>query len=69
MNMPSAPDGYVRAVFQSILNALQRADVENHKRGRDIEVGVARVILTSPDGTRRALEMDNAGVITTTGPL
>ena len=45
---------------------IERADRENHKRGRDIEVGVGRVILTSPNGTRYSVEVDNAGTLSTT---
>jgi hypothetical protein len=44
---------------------LEQADSENHKRGRDIEVGQARVILTSPNGTRYALVVSNAGALST----
>lgn len=40
---------------------IEQADSGNHKRGRDVEIGDARLILTSPDGTRYAVEVDNAG--------
>lgn len=45
---------------------LERADAENHKRGRDIEVAPARLILTSPDGTRWTITVDNTGTIAAT---
>jgi hypothetical protein len=44
--------------------ALERADNANHKRNADIEVGAARLILTSPNGTRYALTVSNVGALT-----
>lgn len=44
---------------------LEKADALNHKRNRDIEVGQARLILTSPNGTRYSVEVDNAGNLST----
>jgi hypothetical protein len=44
--------------------ALERADNANHKRNSDVEIGAARLILTSPNGTRYALAVSNAGVLT-----
>jgi len=40
---------------------IEGADRGNHKRGQNVEIGDARLILTSPDGTRYAVEVDNAG--------
>ena len=45
---------------------IELADRENHKRGRDIEVEPGRLILTSPDGTRWNITVDNAGSISAT---
>lgn len=44
---------------------IENANRENHKRGRDVEVGRGRVILTSPGGVRYALSVDDAGALTT----
>lgn len=60
MNLPSGDDKAARLERNRIIEAEDR---RNHKRGRDIEVGVGRVILTSPDGTRWAVEVDNSGVL------
>jgi hypothetical protein len=47
--------------------ALETADDENHKKGRDIEVGAqCRVTLTSPSGLRFWLAVDDAGALTVT---
>ena len=44
---------------------IERADLENHKRDQDIEVGTASVILTSANGTRYKLVVSDAGVLST----
>jgi hypothetical protein len=43
---------------------LERADGQNHKRGQDVEIGAARVILTADNGTRWALKASNTGTLT-----
>lgn len=45
---------------------LEAADRENHKRGRDVEIGEGRLILTSPDGTRFDITVSNAGALVVT---
>lgn len=42
---------------------IEQADAENHKRNRDVEVGIGRLILTSDDGTRYELELANDGYV------
>ena len=44
---------------------LQREDLRNRKKGEDIDMATGRLILTSPDGTRFALTIDNAGILST----
>lgn len=46
--------------------SIESADRANLKRNQDIEMGAARIILTSPDGTRYAITVDNSGVLSTT---
>ena len=45
---------------------IEQADIMNYKRDRDVEMSNNRLILTSPNGSRYALTVDNAGVIGTT---
>ena len=47
--------------------ALEQADSQNHKRGRDLEVGAQgeRLILTSSGGTRYQILVSDAGVLST----
>ncbi len=61
MNLPAAPAEYDRAEEARLREALRRADGENHKRGRDVEVGAARLVLTAPNGARWVLSVSNAG--------
>jgi hypothetical protein len=42
---------------------IERADDANHKRNEDIEVGAARLILKSPNGTRYSITVNNSGAI------
>ena len=63
MRLPVAPPQYNRQKAQTANGIIERADSQNHKRNRDIEVGVARIILTSPDGTRYALTVANDGTV------
>lgn len=44
---------------------IEDADRNNQKRGQDMEVAPGRLILTSPDGTRYALTVSNAGALGT----
>ena len=66
MRLRQPRQAYSRDVAVDINGQIERADRENHKRGRDIEVGVGRLILTSPNGTRYSVTVDNAGNLTTT---
>lgn len=45
--------------------ALAQADAENLKRGQDIELGRAAVVLTSPDGSRFRVVVDDNGTLST----
>lgn len=65
MILPIPPVRYESTDQSRLREELRRADAENHKRGRDVEIGAGRVILTSPNGTRYALTVDNAGVLGT----
>jgi hypothetical protein len=42
---------------------IERADDASHKRNEDIEVGNARLILKSPNGTRYSITVNNSGAI------
>jgi predicted RecB family endonuclease len=61
MKLPVTPQVYRPIHEQRRSQLIEAADRGNHKRGQDVEIGEARLILTSPDGTRYAIEVDNAG--------
>ncbi len=62
MNLPPPPAAYDRNDQTAARRELERADGKNQKRGQDIEVGSARLILTAPDGSRWAFTVDNTGM-------
>lgn len=68
MRLQQAPDAYSARSEQEMRNALQRADDENHKKGRHIDMGGSDfyIIMTSPNGTRYSVTVSNAGALVVT---
>jgi len=66
VKLPSAAQDYDLRDQAQLRNLLERADVQNMKRGQDIEVSSAKLILTSPNGTRYSVTVDNSGNLSTT---
>lgn len=66
MKLPASRLTYTQVDDQTARSVLERADAENHKRNRDIEVSPGRLIIKSPNGTRYIIEVSNAGVISAT---
>ena len=66
MKLPFPKGGYSPRDEVERNRQIEMADMQNHKRGRDVEVGPGRLILTSPDGTRWSITVDNAGTISAT---
>lgn len=66
MKLPASRLTYTQVDDQTARSVLERADAENHKRNRDIEVSPGRLIIKSPNGTRYTIEVSNAGVISAT---
>ncbi len=63
MKLPRPSESY-DAMDESITRAaIERADDENLKRGRDLEVHPARIILRSPNGSRWAITVSNTGTL------
>lgn len=53
--------------FEDLFLELVREDERNRKVGQDVRLLVGeRIILKSPDGSRWAIEVDNAGALSTT---
>jgi len=66
VRLPPATNSYDSSNEQTARALLERADDENHKKNRDLEVSPGRLILKSPDGTRWSITVDNAGVVAAT---
>lgn len=70
MSLPTPPKNY-DALDQSITRGeIERLDGQNHKKGRDIEVGAGKRIIETDTvtGARYAIVVTN-GVLTLNGPL
>ncbi len=65
MRLPTPPPDYSVADQARLRFALESADAQNLKQGYDVEMSAGRVILTSANGTRYALVVSNAGVLST----
>ena len=61
MRLPNAGIKYHRNDVQRAHSEIERADSENFKRRQDVEIGDARLILKSPNGTRYSVTVDNSG--------
>ena len=66
MRLPSPPAMF-QTSYQSALNVqIEQADDLNHKKLQDVEVGEARLILRSPNGSRFSVTVDNSGNLSAT---
>jgi hypothetical protein len=66
MNLPSPTPQYSEKDQAQTRNILELEDKNNHKRNRDVEIGTSRLILTSSNGTRYKITVDNSGNISAT---
>jgi hypothetical protein len=70
--LPIPQDIWSRDYQQRLNSELERADLENRKTGRDIELSLGdgvrreRLVLRSPDGTRWEITVDNSGNLAAT---
>lgn len=61
MRLPLPAQGYSPRHESERNRVIEQADTQNHKRNRDVEIGQARLILTSDDGTRYEIDVSNDG--------
>lgn len=66
MKLPIPQAQYSRLSEIERNRQIEMADAQSHKRNRDVEIGAARLILTSPNGARWSITVDNAGTLTAT---
>ena len=60
-----APVSYIQTDWQQILSEIERQLMRRQRLGSDYEIGEGRLILTSPNGTRYEVVVDNAGTLAT----
>lgn len=65
MKLPMPPASYRRDIEIERNRQLEIADMENLKANRDVDPGLGRIILTSPNGTRYAITVSNTGTLST----
>lgn len=63
--LPPTPEDYDAQRERERNLLLEQEDRRNLKRGTDVEVDRARLILRSPNGTRWQVEVDDTGALST----
>ena len=63
MRLPSAQPKYNQDIQAKLLQQIETEDAQNHKRGRDVEISPARLIIKSPNGSRWSITVSNAGTL------
>jgi hypothetical protein len=63
MKLPAPPSRYDPSREADRNRLLEQADLQNHKRGRDLFVAPGRVVIVSPDGTAWALTVSDTGTV------
>ena len=61
MILPNPSNDYSGPQLREAFATIEQEDQLNHKRLQDVEVGDARLILKSPNGTRYSITVDNSG--------
>ena len=66
MRLPDATGEYSQQQEQQKNLLLEQADTLNVKKFQDIEIGDAKLVLKSPNGSRFSVTVDNAGNLAAT---
>jgi hypothetical protein len=66
MKLPRPPARYDARFAESQSAEIERELQRSHKKNENIELGATAIIMTSPNGTRYKLTVDNSGVLGTT---
>tara|TARA_R110000765_G_scaffold2994_2_gene9419 strand:- start:4068 stop:4274 length:207 start_codon:yes stop_codon:yes gene_type:complete len=61
MILPTPSQSYDSMIQSEINRAIELGDSQNLKKDGDLEIGNGRIILTSANGTRYKLTVDNSG--------
>ncbi len=66
MRLPDATVEYSQQQEQQKNLLLEQADTLNVKKFQDIEIGDAKLVLKSPNGSRFSITVDNSGNLAAT---
>jgi hypothetical protein len=66
MRLPEVPNSYLSSRERERNRTLEREDRRNRKVEQDVDIGEARLVITSPDGTRFSITVSNGGTIAAT---
>ena len=66
MRLPDATGEYSQQQEQQKNLLLEQADTLNVKKFQDIEIGDAKLVLKSPNGSRLSVTVDNSGNLAAT---
>jgi hypothetical protein len=66
MRLPDATSDYSQQQEQQKNLLLEQADTLNVKKFQDIEIGDAKLVLKSPNGSRFSVTVDNSGNLSAT---
>jgi hypothetical protein len=61
MILPAVTTDYNQRNISQMNLAIEQADSLNHKKNQDVEIGAARLVIKSPNGTRYSITVDNSG--------
>lgn len=63
MKLVPPPNSYNRATEVERNRQIEQADKQNHKKGRDVEIGSGRLIISSPNGSRFRVTVADDGTL------
>ncbi|URC15516.1 hypothetical protein DB2_14 [Octadecabacter Antarctic DB virus 2] len=63
MKLKQPTSGYARRDETERNRTIERSDALNHKKNQDIQVGPARLVVSSADGTRYEIDVANGGAV------
>lgn len=66
MRLPQVPVSYSPQIERERNRTLEIASFQYVRRDDDVEIGANQLVLTSPNGTRYSVTVDNSGNLGTT---
>jgi len=63
MRLPIQSPEYSTTAENERNRVIESADLSNHKRNQDVEIGEGRLILTAANGSRFNVTVNNAGAL------